>query len=187
MSRGIFVHIETNGLDPDRHSVVQVAVAIAGPGDRIVREFSSLANPGEPALLETEPEALRVNGLLIEEIQAAPPAEEVARKLTACLDDYRDYPIHAYHRAFSAGFLGRPPWEVEGTWGESVMEAAAKMMAFAGALRSRRREAKFPTLTESAHYFGVAVEGLHRGLLDAKLLHRVYSALLRMRENGEDY
>jgi len=188
MSRAIFIDIETNGLDPERHSVVEVAVVVVGAGDRIVQEFSSLADPGPTALMATEPEALRVNGLTIEEIQAAPPAVEVARKLKECLDGYKDYPIHAYHRNFDEDFLRRPPWEVKGLWGECVMEAAAKVMEYAGALRSRRHgKPKYPTLTEAAHYFGVAVEGLHRGLLDAKLLHRVYSALLRVRENVEDY
>jgi len=182
------VDVETTGLRPEVHSVVEVgAVALSGNGD-LISQFSSLAYPGEEALRDADPEALRVNGLTIEEIQAAPPAVEVARKLKECLDGYKDYPIHAYHRNFDEDFLRRPPWEVKGLWGECVMEAAAKVMEYAGALRSRRHgKPKYPTLTEAAHYFGVAVEGLHRGLLDAKLLHRVYSALLRVRENVEDY
>ena len=170
--------VETTGLRPEVHSVVEVgAVALSGNGD-LISQFSSLAYPGEEALRDADPEALRVNGITLEEIREAPPIGQVARALwewRALLHPTALF--HAYNKPFDSGFLARPPWDIgPAAWGECVLVAAQDQMGFQ----------KRPKLDDAARFFGIPIGPRHRSLPDARLAGAVYLEVLKIRENADN-
>jgi DNA polymerase-3 subunit epsilon len=174
LSSRIFVDVETTGLRPEVHRVVEVgAVLLSGKGD-LISEFSSLVNPGEEALRNADPEALRVNRITLEEIRGAPTADQVERVFREWRALHPRALLHAYHKPFDAGFLARAPWSIEnGAWGECVLQAAQDQMGFQ----------KRPKLGDAARFFGIPIGPRHRSLPDARLAGAVYIEVLKIREN----
>lgn len=160
----VWVDTETSGLEPSRDLVLEIA-AIAEDG----RTFQSLANPGDEALeFIKDCFALKVNGLKIEELRAAPPTSDVAASFKAWLSTLGPVELWAYNSGFDMGFLEREPWAIGRMyWDGCVMRLAANGK-------------KWQRLSEVAARMGLEWDGAaHRALADAKMAMRVHLELDR--------
>lgn len=85
MAQLVFVDLETTGLDPDRHGIIEIGCIFETDGQRESNDFESLANPGD---VEHSEEAAKVHNISREAIAAAPPLEEVLRSFDSrCAKD----------------------------------------------------------------------------------------------------
>lgn len=90
--------VETNGLDPQRHRVLQIAVTTLGPDGRVEREWQTLVDPGAHEPLGP----VDVHGITRERLAGAPSFREVAEELA---DLVRDRVVVAHNARFDWGFL----------------------------------------------------------------------------------
>ena len=80
----IFIDLETTGLDPSKHGIVEIGAIFVDNG-RETSEFQSLTNPG--AVVEYTPEAMQVNGLTMQQVNTAPGIGSVLRKFDNLCQD----------------------------------------------------------------------------------------------------
>ena len=99
----IFVDVETTGLDPSRHSVVQIA-ALAVCKGKIVEEFNAFCQPNEGR--EIDQRALQVNGFTAEKLFSFEEHVVVAKKFFDFLDKYavQKYPEQLIFCGWNARF-----------------------------------------------------------------------------------
>jgi len=175
--------VETTGRKSPRSHIIEVAAVALDPDFKEIAHFESLANPGEEALELADPEALLVNRITKEMVRSAPPAEEVARKLNAWLDQFWGSTFHAFNKEFDQWFLEKTPWTIKPRhWGECVMHAAMERMAIVGALGTRHDGTpKYPKLTEAAAFFKVPYGDGHRALHDCRVSGKIHAEILRQR------
>lgn len=160
--------VETTGLDPRRHRIIEVALIELDDAGRTVSEWATIVRPGGG---EVDAEALRVNGIRWDQLEAAPSETYVARRLAQWL--LPDATIIAHHAPFDLGFLhflfarhGLPSWS-----GDFICTRTAFGVLVPGHKRS---------LHHVAAYFGVTIEGRHRALGDARATAEVYRRLADM-------
>ncbi len=176
----IYCDLETLGLDSKKHAVIEIG-AVVFSGRKELAAFSELANPGEEALSQANPQALEVNRIPLEEIHKARPIEAVALALKDFLAKHRGL-LHAFPVSFEMAFLSEPPWQIAGPWGECVMAAARRIMAEACALRLVNGIPKRPRLDEAAKFFGVDLPGpIHRSLSDARKAALIHAEIREQR------
>jgi DNA polymerase III epsilon subunit-like protein len=85
MAQLVFVDLETTGLDPDRHGIIEIGAIFETDGQREPNDFEALANPGD---VEHSEEAAKVHNIAREAIAAALPLEEVLRNFDSrCAED----------------------------------------------------------------------------------------------------
>jgi DNA polymerase III epsilon subunit-like protein len=184
----IFPDVETTGMKTPQARIIEVAAVVLNEKFEEVDCFSSLANPGEGAMLEADPAAMAINGVSQDEIAAAPPDEEVARSFEAFLDKHWGGVLFAYNREFDMWFLERRPWNIlQNRWGECVMLAAMDSMVKAGKAETRRDGTpRWPSLAKAAIYFKVPQAAAHRALVDARTAALVYSKIMTARQDLKD-
>ena len=81
--KGIFLDIETNGLYPDNNSPLEICVSIYDlHGMLCIAEYSSLINCSERQfILASDPKALAINGITLDEVVNAKMHNEVCGDL----------------------------------------------------------------------------------------------------------
>jgi len=80
--RGIFLDIETTGLDPMQHRVLEVAFKIIDlPSDQQIASFSRLVRQSQDVWNQADPISLQVNGFTWEEVQKGEEQEQVASEI----------------------------------------------------------------------------------------------------------
>lgn len=173
----VYADLETTGLDPEYHSIIEVgAVSLDAKGNE-VSSYQSLCNPGDWAMKNSQPEAFEVNGIDPDEVRAARPIEDVAREFLAYLNNGAT--LHAFPVSFERGFLERAPWSLEvARWGDCIQEAARTVLGAAGVLRYIRGRPKRPKLSEAAAFFNIKQSRAHRALEDARTTAQVHVALM---------
>lgn len=97
MNSFIFLDIETNGIDPDVHQIIEFA-AVKWQDGKILETFESLTNPR--ALLPYEITLL--TGITDAELKTAPLFSEIKPRV---LDFIGDLPIVGHNIAFDISFL----------------------------------------------------------------------------------
>lgn len=178
----IYCDLETTGLDPEHHSVIEIGAVSVDADGRETGSYQSLCNPGDQAMRNSEPKAFEVNGIDPKEVMRAPPIEEVAGKFRDWLD--KKALIYAFPVAFESSFLVKKPWTLEvGRWGVCVMAAVRSIMGDAGALPIRYGKYKRPKLIEAAAFFSVTVERSHRALDDARTTAKVHAEVLTYQQD----
>lgn len=180
----IVIDVETTGKQSHFAHIVEVAAVVLDEHFDEKSHFQQLANPGDDALALASEEAMRVNGLSIEEIKKSASSLAVAHALRGVLEAHPTSKIHAFNNSFDIWFLAREPWSVSSKrWGECIMLASMEPMEAEGALeRFPNGKAKWPRLEEAARFFGVPYGKGHRALDDARAAARVYAEILRRRE-----
>jgi len=81
---GVFLDTETNGLNPERHCILEIAYQIVDlmTGQKI-GDFHSVIQQNENEWAESDPESLEINGFLFEDIQKGNPHEKVRMEMIA--------------------------------------------------------------------------------------------------------
>jgi DNA polymerase-3 subunit epsilon len=177
MGNRIYVDLETTGVDPEKHHIIEIGAVVFSDGKEIA-SFGELVNPGEEALLSADPRALDVNKIDLNEVRAA-------RSTTAVADAFRTFlaihggTLYAFPVSFESSFLRKVPWSVTG-WGDCVMQAVREVMIADNALANGiDGKPKRPSLSEAAAFFGVIGCGpAHRSLSDARKTARIHQELL---------
>lgn len=172
----IVVDTETTGLghvEGRDDAIVEVAFAWRDPATAQVRTWARMCNPGERYLAHGHADrALRISGIGVDEVRAAPEAREVAMELRRelrALARGREATLLAYNVSFDAPFLAQPPWHVHGPWGPCLKLAAHQALDPRG---------KWPRLLDACRTLGIAYPGpAHRAVHDAHAALLVHEAL----------
>lgn len=180
-----WIDTETTGIDPMRHSIIQIGMIIEIDGMEVEgRDYRLRPIPGRVI----EPKALAVNGLTEEEITSYPDAAKVMEEIKETLGrhvskyDHMDkYLFMAYNARFDADFLRQTFLSLGdkyfGSWFWTppidVMAVAADVLQ-----RARPGMANF-RLTSVAEWLGINVDtdAAHDALYDIRLTQAVYRAV----------
>ncbi len=152
--------LETTGLVPGAHRIVEIG-AVSFRADGVIGSFQTLVNPQTPM----PEEAGRINGITDEMLAGRPLISEALPSFFSFLGD--SYPV-AHNAAFDAGFicadLARFGLEAPDTpvFDTRIMAKSAFPGLFSYSLGALRRE------------LGLAADGAHRALADAKACHGLF-------------
>lgn len=174
-----FIDLETTGLNPATHEIIEVAGIIVrqvpradrGAGLDVVEEFELKV---KPTRLETaEPDALRINGYNDADWLFAADLHQ-AMKLVA--EKTKDCILVGLNIAFDAAFL-EAGFRAAGVANEMHFHTIEIMsMAFAK-LYDDQRVSRF-SLRALAEYFGIENPRAHTALADIRTTFEVYKRLL---------
>jgi oligoribonuclease len=82
---GIFLDTETNGLNPYKHKVIEIAFQIYDVlSGELKDEFQSIVSMSPEEWQRSDPESLQVNGFKWNEVQQGVPAFEVGSQIQDC-------------------------------------------------------------------------------------------------------
>lgn len=178
MGTRIYVDLETTGVDPEKHEIIEVGAVFVRDGVE-VGWFSELVNPGEAALAAADPRALDVNKIDLAQVREARPTVVVAEEFRRCVMGYKDALLYAFPRSFEESFLAKAPWHLT-AWGDCVMQAVREAMIADNALANGPDgKPKRPRLGEAAAFYGVTGCGpAHRSLSDARKTARIHQEYL---------
>lgn len=173
----MYVDLETTGVDPERHQVIEIG-AVVFSGGKEIAEFSGLVYPGEDALRAADRRALDVNKIDLTQVRSARSTVVMAEAFQAFRAIHRGT-LYAFPVQFESSFLEKAPWHVSG-WGDCVMKAVREMMIADNALANGiDGKPKRPSLSEAAAFFGVTGCGqAHRSLSDARKTGRIHQQLM---------
>ncbi len=101
-ARYAVVDVETSGLRPKRHRVLQVGVVVVDGNGAVLQRWSSLVRPTRRWFYRVGP--THIHGIHRRDVRDAPPAGEVLRRLADSLDGAR---FVAHNAGFDAAFLRR--------------------------------------------------------------------------------
>jgi DNA polymerase-3 subunit epsilon len=181
-----FTDVETTGIDPCKHAVIQVAGQIVINGE--VRErFDYRVRPMDGDVIDEE--ALRVNGVKREDLMHFAPPREAYARLTQILGRY----IDKYSRTdkfFFVGYNGRFDYDFLRQFFEKVGDRyfgswfwvpAIDVMTIAGfVLAGERQNLPNFRLATVAAYFGVKPSGdLHDAQTDIEMTRQVFDILAK--------
>ncbi|MCH1429680.1 MAG: 3'-5' exonuclease [Chlamydiales bacterium] len=80
--KGIFLDLETNGLDPRQHTPIELAFIIRHlKTGEILEEYETLILPTEKQWELSDPESLKVNGFKLELLERAPSLGQVEKEV----------------------------------------------------------------------------------------------------------
>ena len=174
----LFVDLETTGLNPGAHDVVEITAYLTDlHGWHVYRKVSTLVC-GD--LTRADPAAMAVNGITAEDLVGAPRGEEVGRQLADILQDDR-YEVVAWAGqnvgAFDLPFLRAMAPSALGTHNRYVPYHAIDNASLAWPLflKGEVPNLKLETLCT---YFGVPNAGAHRTEADVKRAVAVYRHLM---------
>lgn len=174
-----FLDVETTGLDPQKHEVIQVGVVLAkqiprsgnqGPTLEKIEEFEIKIKPER--LEDAEEDALRVNGFTEAEWMFAPDLKNAMEFLGKKLQGS----IQVSHNlTFDAAFMEK---SFERAGMENTM-ARYKLdtISIAFARLYNRPDVKF-SLRYLCELFQIKNDNAHTALSDAKALYEVYKKMM---------
>jgi len=166
------IDVETTGLAPGRHRVIEVAAVIVR-GHEIGAQFRSLVNPGRriPQFITS------FTGISEAMTRRAPAAEVALPKLVAFIGGR---PIVGHNVGFDLGFLA---YEAERCHlATGFPDAGIDTIALARRYLTGMRRARLDRLAAALH---LPVGTRHRALPDAALTAQIFALLLaRAREDG---
>jgi DNA polymerase-3 subunit epsilon len=168
----VVIDVETTGLAPGRHRVIEVAAVIVR-GHEIGAQFRSLINPGRriPQFITS------FTGISEGMTRRAPAAEVVLPKLDAFISGR---PIVGHNVGFDLGFLA---YEAERCHlATHFPDTGIDTIALARRYLTGMRRARLDRLAAALH---LPVGARHRALPDAVLTAQIFALLLaRAREEG---
>lgn len=174
---------ETSGLDPQRHAIVSLGLAVMEHGEVLESIEFRL---GEDPKAEYDIKALQISGITWKGIKEAKTPQIIFREACAWLDNQeaRVLPVVSHNAAFDAAFISQ--WTFKcGMWSSGRFIAAPEIVR--GPWWCTRRlmsplgldNAKLDTI---AGHFGLARStDLHGALEDAVLAGQVFDRLQTQR------
>lgn len=166
----VYIDIETTGLSPSRHHVVEVGAVAYSDAWLEADRFESLVNPGEDVVAYWRGQTLPYNDIEASALEAARPAEVVALEFRAWLDALGPSELYAFNSGFDSGFLAREPWNINpAAWVGCVMIDATRL--YGDGMRCI-------SLKRAAFLCEVVGEQQHRALADALMAAAVHRHVL---------
>lgn len=169
----VFLDLETTGLDPSRHGIVEIGAIFENDGKE-AGAFQSLVNPGSG--YEISSEALAVNGLSLKTIQAAPSIGAALREFDKRVENYAL--LAGWNAKFDEAFLKAAYYKHQIPWrfDYHVLDVWAlfKHRQLKGILPMSLR-----SMSDIWEYIGMPgpVQQKHRALEDIKMTYSLYKAL----------
>lgn len=176
-----FIDLETTGLDPDKHEIIEIGCIVARPPEKGARPegselkiISELELKVKPEHLETaEPEALRINGYSDAEWLFAVSLEQA---LTALAEKTDGAMMISHNITFDWPFLQRGFAATKVRNRLHGVRLDLLSMAFAK-LHSRDEVQRF-NLRALGEHFGIKNERAHSALADTRAALEIYKKLL---------
>jgi DNA polymerase III epsilon subunit family exonuclease len=174
-----FIDVETTGLDPDVHEIIDLGVVLArqvpqegkGPALEVLDEFEYKIIPER--IFNADPESLKINGYAPEKWAGAKPLKEV-------MEDFakrtQGASFVAHNMAFDLEFIKRA-FERAGV--KNLMhyhKIDTISLAFAKLYHDPKVE-KF-SLRFLCEYYGIKNENAHTALSDARATFELYKKLV---------
>ncbi len=174
-----FLDVETTGLDPQKHEVIQVGVVLAkqiqrdgnlGPSIEKIEEFEIKIKPER--IEDAEEDALRVNGYNDTEWMFAPDLKNAMEFLAKKLEGTVQV---SHNLTFDAAFMEK---SFERAGMENTM-ARYKLdtISIAFARLYNRPDVKY-SLRYLCDLFQIKNENAHTALADARALYQVYKKMM---------
>lgn len=185
-----FLDLETTGVDPKKHAVIQIALAVqVGPEIDHLRNFFSDVMPFKGQNIDKQ--ALALRSLTVDDLRNYPPAGSVHQELCGVLGhivskfDKRDkLTIVSYWGHFDPDFLRE--WFMncgDSFYGSYFWSNSIDVSSLASqALQAERPDMEDFKLSTVAEVMGVQVDQskLHDASYDVDLLKEVYQRSLRL-------
>ncbi|OGM29016.1 hypothetical protein A2801_04045 [Candidatus Woesebacteria bacterium RIFCSPHIGHO2_01_FULL_41_10] len=165
-----FVDVETTGLNPRRHRVIEVGILRVENGV-IVDQLNTVVQPH----IHVPEEIFKMTGITPEEIARAPEFDEISYQIRGLLDNA----IFIAHNArFDYAFM-KHEFDRNGSQFKSKVLCTVRL--------SRRLFPGLPSysLGSLIRYFGFSVDVRHRAYADAEVLLQLYEKSIE--EFGEDH
>lgn len=159
----IAIDIETTGLTAGKDKITEIAALRVEEGE-ITGRFGTLINPGCPL----SEEVIRLTGITVEMVSAAPPVGEVIGDLKQFC---QGLPLLGHNIPFDYAFLKQAA-------AESGLDFEAEAVDTLSLCRLFMPEGLRKNLESACAYFGVKQEGAHRAMADALSAHLLYQKLL---------
>lgn len=159
----VALDVETTGLDPSRHGIVELALVRFVAGVETA-SWQSLLQPG----LEMHPDAVAIHGITVTDLAGAPRFAEVAAEV---FDFIGAGPLLAYYARFDYGFLRAAVRPLERSipplkdWLDPLPLVRRRLG------RGRAR------MAYACRHYGIPLEGAHRALADARAAGRLWLKL----------
>ncbi len=160
------VDLEMTGLSPKVDRICEIAV-VRGRDGAVEDEFHALVRPDAPM----SEGAAAVHGITPEELEGAPPFRDIAHHVMRVLGDCA---VVAHNVPFDMTFLQRELEEAGHAFAPAPITVDTLLMA--RRLFAFRRN----NLSEVAAALGIAFDGAHRALHDARATFQVYARMLEI-------
>lgn len=172
----VWIDLETTGLSPEQHAVVQIGAVHCDPHGRVVRrEYKAMIKPWPGAIID--PYAMQVNKLSPESWKDAPDAREGLVRFLAWLPPrfvFCNQNVNFDRRHLQASF-DRQMLPDPG-WGPEKRDVCTKKMATR--LLVRRGLIENAKLETMCSHLGVSNVGAHDALADAKRARQCFLAMV---------
>lgn len=162
------VDVETSGLDPQRHRLLQVGVVVVDGGGQVLDRWASLIRPSRRWWYRVGPTS--IHGIRRRDVRHAPPANEVLQRLAQSI---RGAVFVAHNAAFDRAFLEAAAT----THGiEMALEPTLCTLQFSRRLDPQRQLSH--KLIDLCARYDVLLERPHDALADADATAAVLGRLL---------
>jgi DNA polymerase-3 subunit epsilon len=174
-----FLDVETTGLDPQKHEVIQIGVVLArqydrggniGPGIEKIEEIEMKIKPER--IEDAEEDALRINGYNEAEWMFAPDLknamEHLGKKLAGCVQV-------SHNLTFDSAFIDKS-FERAGM-SNPMARYKLDTISIAFARLYNRPDVKY-SLKYLCELFQIKNENAHTALADAKALFDLYKKMM---------
>ncbi len=174
-----FLDVETTGLDPQKHEVIQIGVVLArqydrggnlGPGIEKLEEIDMKIKPSR--IEDAEEDALRINGYNEADWMFAPDIknamEHLGKKLAGCVQV-------SHNITFDSAFLEKSFERAE--MSNPMARYKLDTISIAFARLYNRPDVKY-SLRYLCELFQIKNENAHTALADAKALYELYKKMM---------
>jgi len=182
--KNIYLDVETSGLNPTKHSIIQLSGLIEIDGE-VVEEFDYKIQPFPGETVSKS--SLEICNITVADLITYPKPDVVYHEFCSLLAKYADkfnkqdkFFLIGYNSRFDDEFLrsffSKNGDEYYGSWFWWPSIDVAVMAA----ILTKEQRHKFPNykLETLAKYFNIAIEGnLHNAVTDCKITRNLYKSL----------
>lgn len=183
-----FVDVETTGLDPSVHEIIEVAVVFDRSAIDPTASWAQYLTPEDPDMAvwrtrvrpariqDAEPMALQINGYRPEDWEGAPTAADVAPVIEALLTRAGAYPVIAGHNVpFDRAFLDALLQSVGSPHRVAYHLVDTATLCYAHLVPTGLTALSLDSVRK---HMGIPTEGAHAALKDAIDARTVYRRLV---------
>jgi DNA polymerase III epsilon subunit-like protein len=165
----VFVDVETTGLDPERHEIIEFAAISVPKRDLMIPGkggFVTFEAKVKPLYLErAEPKALEVNGYSDEKWKDATQLDDVLEIVQPLFDDAT---IAGHNPSFDVGFLNKA-WSRHPEFRPTGMDYHVFDTATLAQKYVLTGDIEKPGLFQICEFLGIDTSGCHTAMADAMM------------------